>query len=103
MSLDTFAKYSTYYNQYEAIANFIKELSQIISISNREVTGMLIQEQSSTQALYDTDYIAEIFLECYQKGRAIASDRSQLGVNTFPEIPIANLEQVLNEDWFPES
>ena len=46
-------------------------------------------------------YLLDIFLECYQKGRAIASKRSQLPLNTFPSSPIGNLEQILDEDWLP--
>jgi hypothetical protein len=46
-------------------------------------------------------YLQEIFEECYQDGREIASKRSQLPLNIFPERPIANLEQVLDKNWFP--
>lgn len=46
-------------------------------------------------------YLLERLDDCYQKARAIASDRSQLPLQTFPEKPIANLEQILDEDWFP--
>jgi len=47
-------------------------------------------------------YILQVFDDCYQKGRAIAADRSQLPLITFPEMAIANLEQVLDESWYPE-
>ena len=46
-------------------------------------------------------YFREIFEECYQDGREIAAKRSRLPLNTFPETPIANLEQVLDENWLP--
>jgi hypothetical protein len=46
-------------------------------------------------------YLREILEECYQDGREIAAKRSQLPLNTFPETAIANLEQVLDENWFP--
>lgn len=46
-------------------------------------------------------YLEEIFAECYQDGREIAAARSQLPLNTFPEQPIATLEQVLDEHWLP--
>jgi hypothetical protein len=46
-------------------------------------------------------YILEIFEECYQFARKDTSDRSQLPLDTFPEIPIGSLEQILDEDWFP--
>ncbi|WP_341524833.1 DUF29 domain-containing protein [Nostoc sp. UHCC 0302] len=47
-------------------------------------------------------YILEIFDECYQDARAEASDRSQLPIDIFPFIPIGSLEQILDENWFPE-
>ncbi|MDM9584160.1 DUF29 domain-containing protein [Nostoc sp. GT001] len=47
-------------------------------------------------------YILEIFDECYQDARTEASDRSQLAIDIFPSIPIGSLEQILDENWFPE-
>ncbi|MBN4005919.1 DUF29 domain-containing protein [Nostoc sp. LPT] len=47
-------------------------------------------------------YILEIFDECYQDARIEASDRSQLTIDIFPLIPIGSLEQILDENWFPE-
>jgi len=41
------------------------------------------------------------FKQCYQDGRKLASKHSQLPRNTFPEKPIASLDQVLDENWFP--
>lgn len=46
-------------------------------------------------------YLLEVFDECYQDGREIASKRSQLLLDTFPSSPIANIEQLLDEDWLP--
>jgi hypothetical protein len=46
-------------------------------------------------------YLLKIFDDCYLKGRAIAAARSQLPLNTFPEKPIATLEQILDENWLP--
>lgn len=46
-------------------------------------------------------YLAQIFLECYQKGRAIAADRSQIPLSHFPESAIAHPDQILDENWFP--
>lgn len=43
----------------------------------------------------------EIFQECYQDSREILSDKSKLPLSTFPEEPIATLEQILDEDWLP--
>jgi hypothetical protein len=45
-------------------------------------------------------YCQEIFEECYHDAREIVSDRSQLPLTTFPEKAIANLEQILDENWF---
>ena len=45
-------------------------------------------------------YCQGVFEECYQDAREIVSDRSQLPLSTFSEQPIANLEQVLDENWF---
>lgn len=47
-------------------------------------------------------YILEIFEKCYQEARKLVSDSSQLPLDTFPLIPIGSLEQVLDENWFPE-
>lgn len=47
-------------------------------------------------------YILEIFDKSYQDARTEASDRSQLAIDIFPIIPIASLEQILDENWFPE-
>ncbi|MGI0483628.1 DUF29 domain-containing protein [Geminocystis sp. CENA526] len=46
-------------------------------------------------------YLQEIFKESYQDGRDLASKHSQLPLNTFPESPIAPLEQILDENWLP--
>jgi DNA repair ATPase RecN len=46
-------------------------------------------------------YLQEILTECYQDGREIASKRSQLPLNIFPELPIANIEQILDDNWLP--
>ena len=47
-------------------------------------------------------YILEIFEQCYQEARKEASDRTQLIIDIFPLIPIGSLEQILDENWFPE-
>jgi hypothetical protein len=46
-------------------------------------------------------YLRCVFEECYQNACKIASDRSRLALNTFPEKPIASLEQILDENWLP--
>jgi hypothetical protein len=46
-------------------------------------------------------YLQEIFEESYQDSREIVSDKSQLPIHTFPETPIASLEQILDENWLP--
>ena len=46
-------------------------------------------------------YILEIFEECYQDGREIASKRSQISLDVFPKVAIADLAQILDENWLP--
>lgn len=46
-------------------------------------------------------YLNSVFNQCYQDGREIASQRSELSLNSFPEKAIANLEQILDENWLP--
>ena len=46
-------------------------------------------------------YINGVLSECYQDSREIFSDKSKLPLSTFPEEPIATLEQILDEDWLP--
>jgi hypothetical protein len=46
-------------------------------------------------------YLVEIFDECYQDGREIAATRSRIALDTFPQEAIANLEQVLDQNWLP--
>ncbi len=38
---------------------------------------------------------------CYQDGCKLASKHSQLPKNTFPNEPIASLDQILDENWLP--
>ena len=44
-------------------------------------------------------YLREIFDECYQDGREVASKRSQISLNVFPKVAIADLAQILDENW----
>jgi hypothetical protein len=46
-------------------------------------------------------YLQDVFEECYQHGRQIASQRTGLFLDTFPQKPIAPLEQILDENWLP--
>jgi hypothetical protein len=46
-------------------------------------------------------YLTEIYTQCYQDSRQIASQKSGLPLNTFPEKPLASLEQILDENWLP--
>lgn len=46
-------------------------------------------------------YLKDIFEECYQDGRDIAFQRAGLSLDTFPEKPMAFLEQILDENWLP--
>jgi hypothetical protein len=44
-------------------------------------------------------YLHNRLTQCYQDGRQLASKHSQLPLHTFPEKPIANLEQILDKNW----
>jgi signal transduction histidine kinase len=46
-------------------------------------------------------YLREIFDECYEDGREIASKRSQIPLDIFPKVAIGDLEQVLDQNWLP--
>ncbi len=46
-------------------------------------------------------YLQEIFHSCYQDGRKIASEKSGLPLNMFPQKPFATIEQILDENWLP--
>ncbi len=46
-------------------------------------------------------YLTEIIEECYQDSVNLSSDNMKLSPTIFPDHPIANLEQILDEDWLP--
>ena len=46
-------------------------------------------------------YLKEVYLECYQKGRQLAATASELPLESFPSEPIADLNQVLDQNWLP--
>jgi hypothetical protein len=46
-------------------------------------------------------YLSDVFEECYLSARKIASKRSQLPLNHFPEKSLVNLEEILDENWLP--
>lgn len=46
-------------------------------------------------------YLQEIMDECYQDAREIMAEVSGLPIEIFPDSTIANLEQILDEKWFP--
>jgi hypothetical protein len=47
------------------------------------------------------NYVNGVLNECYQDSREIVNDKTKLPLSTFPEEPIANLEQILDENWLP--
>jgi hypothetical protein len=47
------------------------------------------------------NYLNDILDECYEDAKELVSDKTQLPFSTFPEKSITNLEQVLDESWFP--
>lgn len=48
------------------------------------------------------NYALEKLDGLYQDARELVSDASGLSINNFPEKAIANLEQILDENWLPE-
>ncbi len=47
------------------------------------------------------NYLLKVFEECYQDSRELVADISELPIDTFPSSPIANVEQILDENWLP--
>jgi hypothetical protein len=47
-------------------------------------------------------YLSEIFSPCYQNARKLFLDISGIAQNLVSLNPIGTMEQVLDEDWFPE-
>ena len=45
------------------------------------------------------NHLQNRFAKCYQDGCKLAAKQSKLPINTFPETPIANIKQILDEDW----
>jgi len=45
-------------------------------------------------------YLQQILNKCYQDARKSTSIMTRLQLDIFPEDAIANLEQILDEDWF---
>ncbi len=46
-------------------------------------------------------YFVEIFEECYQDARKITLKKTELDPKLLPNMPIANSEQALDDDWLP--
>ncbi|MGB5596939.1 MAG: DUF29 domain-containing protein [Crocosphaera sp.] len=46
-------------------------------------------------------YLSQVLEKCYKTAVKIASQKMELSSKTFPVSPIANLEQILDEDWLP--
>jgi hypothetical protein len=68
----------------------------------REITNFrlqIIRQLEDSPSL--KSYLQKRVIKSYQDGRQLASKGSQLPLNTFPENPIATIEQVLDENWFP--
>jgi hypothetical protein len=59
----------------------------------------IVRELEDSPSL--SNHLKSRFVNCYQKGRKLASQHSQLPLNTFPDQPIAPLEQILDENWLP--
>jgi hypothetical protein len=48
------------------------------------------------------NYFQNIFSEIYSDARALASDKTGLTIDTFPENSPFNIELILNFDWLPK-
>jgi hypothetical protein len=46
-------------------------------------------------------YFQEIMQEIYDDACQITSLKTDLALESFPKSPIANMEEILNEDWWP--
>ncbi|UAJ73898.1 DUF29 domain-containing protein [Synechocystis sp. PCC 7339] len=66
-------------------------------ILNFRLQFLQVLEDSPSLRNYARDYLAE----GYKRGRKLAAKHSQLPLSTFPEHPIATLEQAIDEDWLP--
>ncbi len=47
-------------------------------------------------------FLAEVIEECYQDARQIVIDKTGLDSHTFPITPVANSDELLDEDWLPK-
>ena len=47
-------------------------------------------------------YMTEILQKCYQNARKITIAKTGLPAATFPDVPIATVEQVLDDNWLAE-
>ena len=47
------------------------------------------------------NYLNDILEECYEDAKELTSDKTELPLSTFSKNPIANFEQILDENWFP--
>lgn len=83
------------YWQKEREYNANKWQAEIINF--RVQIKRLIQESPSLKP-----YLVQIFDECYLDARKVISRLMECDINTFPEVAIATLEQVLDENWFPD-
>lgn len=66
----------------------------------REITNFrlqIIRQLEDSPSL--KRHLSNRLTKCYQDARLLASKHSQLSLNTFPEKPIANLEEVLDKNW----
>ncbi len=46
-------------------------------------------------------YLAEIIDKSYDTAVKIAKQKMEISSNVFPNVPMANLEQILDDNWFP--
>jgi hypothetical protein len=46
-------------------------------------------------------FLAETLPKCYKNARKITIAKTGLPASTFPDVPIATVGQILNDDWLP--
>nr|WP_277620403.1 DUF29 domain-containing protein [Rippkaea orientalis] len=46
-------------------------------------------------------YLVEVLEECYENAIKIAQQKMEASSSIFPSFPIANLDQILDDNWLP--
>ncbi|MBR8826477.1 MAG: DUF29 domain-containing protein [Gomphosphaeria aponina SAG 52.96 = DSM 107014] len=68
----------------------------------REIQNFRLQINKDLKASPSLkNHMRNILNECYRDGKKLAALASSIPLHTFPENPIATIEQVLDENWLP--